>query len=55
MQKEIAKRAKKDSTARAGRTFNDFVKFIEDNPNLLVVEMDTVHVRRSGKVMFRNC
>jgi IS30 family transposase len=49
----------KESTDRVGRTFNDFVKFIEDNPNLLVVEMDTVHGTRSGKVlltfMFRNC
>jgi hypothetical protein len=32
-----------------GITFNDFVKFIEDNPNSLVVEMDTVHGTRSGK------
>ena len=49
----------KESGNRVGRTFNDFVKLIEDNPNLSVVEMDTVHGTRSGKVlltfMFRNC
>lgn len=49
----------KESTDRIGRTFDDFVKFIEDNPNVNVVEMDTVHGTRSGKVlltfMFRNC
>jgi len=49
----------KESTDRIGRTFNDFVKFIEDNPSAPVVEMDTVHSTRSGKVlltfMFRNC
>lgn len=49
----------KDQSYRIGRTFNDFVKFIEENPNTPVVEMDTVHGTRSGKVlvtfMFRNC
>ena len=49
----------KESTDRIGRTFNDFVKFIEDNLNTPVVEMDTVHGTRSGKVLvtflFRNC
>lgn len=49
----------KESTTRVGRTFNDFIKFMEDNPNLPVVEMDTVHGTRSGKVlltlMFRSC
>lgn len=49
----------KDSAHRIGRTFEDFVKFLENNPNTPVVEMDTVHGTRSGKVlltfMFRNC
>jgi IS30 family transposase len=49
----------KESTYRVGRTYNDFIKFTEDNPNIPVVEMDTVHGTRSGKVlltfMFRNC
>ena len=51
--------AVKESADRVGRTFSDFVKFIEENPNLPIVEMDTVHGTRSGKViltfMFRNC
>lgn len=41
----------KESNYRIGRTFTDFVKFIEDNPNIPVVEMDTVHGTRSGKVL----
>jgi IS30 family transposase len=49
----------KDSTDKAGRRFNDFVKYIKENPNTQVVEMDTVHGTRSGKVLltfqFRNC
>lgn len=49
----------KESCDRVVRTFNDFVKFIEGNPNIPVVEMDTVHGTRSGKVLltfiFRNC
>ncbi|MCR1951636.1 IS30 family transposase [Clostridium sp. DSM 100503] len=49
----------KKSINRIGRTFDNFVKFIEDNPNTNIVEMDTVHGTRSGKVlltfMFRNC
>lgn len=49
----------KETTDRVGRTFNDFIKCIEDNPNIPVVEMDTVHGTRSGKVLltflFRNC
>ena len=49
----------KDSSYRIGRTFDDFGKFIADNPNVPVVEMDTVHGTGSGKVlltfMFRNC
>jgi len=49
----------KESTYKIGRTFDDFGKFIADNPNIPVVEMDTVHGTRSGKVlltfMFRNC
>ena len=49
----------KQANYKIGRTFDDFGKFIADNPNVPVVEMDTVHGTRSGKVlltfMFRNC
>lgn len=49
----------KDTSYRVGRNFNDFIEFIEKNPNTSIIEMDTVHGTRSGKVlltlMFRNC
>lgn len=49
----------KEFNYRIGRTFTDFIKFTEDNPNIPIVEMDTVHGTRSGKVLitfiFRNC
>ncbi|MGL4760357.1 MAG: IS30 family transposase [Sarcina sp.] len=49
----------KDPSYRIGRNFNDFNEFIAKNPNTSIIEMDTVHGTRSGKVlltlMFRNC
>ena len=49
----------KNAADKVNRTFNDFVKYIEENPGVQVVEMDTVHGTRSGKVLltfqFRNC
>lgn len=49
----------KNPSYRIGRTFEDFTKFLEDNPDTPVVEMDTVYGTRSGKVLltfiFRNC
>ena len=49
----------KNITDKVNRTFTDFVKYIEENPGVQVVEMDTVHDTRSGKVLltfqFRNC
>ena len=56
--KKSTKPVIKNSKDRVGRNFDDFIKFIESNPNSSVVEMDTVHGKRSGKVlltfMFRN-
>jgi len=44
---------------RIGRTYEDFLTYLEDHPELSVVEMDTVHGTRSGKVLltlfFRSC
>ena len=45
---------------RQGRTYNDFQKFIEQNPNASVIEMDTVKgTRNKGKTLltmiFNNC
>ena len=49
----------KESSYKIGRTFDDFGKFITDNPNIPVIEMDTVHCTGRWKVlltfMFRNC
>ena len=49
----------KDFNYRIGRTYSDFIKFIEENPNTPIVEMDTVHGTGRGKVLltfiFRNC
>lgn len=32
----------KDNTIRKGRTYEDFQNYLQDNPNIQVVEMDTV-------------
>ena len=37
--------------AREGRTFNDFLAFVEDNSDLLLVQLDTVIGRIGGKVI----
>ncbi len=39
------------SAHRIGRTYEDFNKFLAENPDTSVVEMDTVHGTRSGKVL----
>lgn len=48
----------KDTTIRKGRTYEDFLKYCEDNPDLPIVEMDTVEGKKGGKVLltllFRN-
>lgn len=51
-------KAKKDYSYRIGRTYEDFKKLLEENPNINVVEMDTVEGIKGGKVLltmiFRN-
>ncbi len=37
--------------AREGRTFNDFLAFVEDNPDVPLVQLDTVIGRVGGKVI----
>ena len=43
---------------RVGRSYEDFLVFVSGNPDVSVVEMDTVHGTRGGKViltfLFRN-
>lgn len=51
-------KTKKDYSYRIGRTYEDFLNFLADNPNINVVEMDTVEGIKGGKVLltmiFRN-
>ena len=51
-------KTKKDYSYRIGRTYDDFQNFLVDNPNINVVEMDTVEGIKGGKVLltmiFRN-
>jgi IS30 family transposase len=48
-----------DKAYRKGRTYQDFVNFLFENPEVNVVEMDTVVGPRSGKtlltMLFRSC
>jgi len=41
----------KDTTARTSRTYEDFKKITEDNPDLSIVEMDTVEGKKGGYVL----
>jgi IS30 family transposase len=49
----------RDYAVREGRTYEDFQKHIAENPELPIVEMDTVEGRKGGKVLLtlllRNC
>ena len=61
------KKRKKDSNkillrnfkGRNGRTYDDFMVFISENPDLPILEMDTVEGTKGGKVLltmlFRSC
>ncbi len=42
---------KKDTKARTNRTYEDFQKYIEQNPELPIVEMDTVEGIKGGRVL----
>ena len=48
-----------EPTCRQGRTYQDFMDYLEDNPGTPVVEMDTVEGRKGESVLltlyFRNC
>ena len=41
----------KETKARNGRTYEDFKNFIEENPDLSIVEMDTVEGQKGGYVL----
>jgi len=42
---------KVDKLCHVGRTYEDYLTFIKDNPDLGIVEMDTVEGKRGGKVL----
>lgn len=42
---------KVDKTCRVGRTYEDFRSFMEENPGLPVVQLDSVEGKKSGKVL----
>lgn len=56
--KQREKTETKETNARKGRTYEDFIKYCSLNPETSIVEMDTVEGIKSGKVfltlLFRN-
>jgi len=49
--KKIKDRFKVDKKCRIGRTYQDFLKFMQEHPDIPVVEMDTLEGRIGGKVL----
>lgn len=42
---------KVDKSCRVGRTYDDYIRYINDNPDTPIVEMDTVEGTKGGKVL----
>ncbi|MCR5754946.1 MAG: IS30 family transposase [Acetatifactor sp.] len=42
---------KVDKTCRIGRTYSDYLKYIEENPDLPITQMDSVEGIKGGKVL----
>jgi IS30 family transposase len=57
--KKLSMPDKRAYAHRLGRTYDDFNAFVESNPGVSVVEMDTVYGTKGGKVLltffFRSC
>jgi len=49
--KQLKVHFKVDKACRIGRTYEDFLAFIDANPDTPVVEMDTVEGKKGGKVL----
>lgn len=49
--RKVKKQFKVDKACRIGRAYLDFQRFLNDNPHLPLVEMDTVEGRKGGKVL----
>lgn len=45
------KKVKVDKRCRIGRSYEDFLKFMEEHPGLPVVEIDSVEGKKGGKVL----
>ena len=49
--RKVKRTPPKDTSIRKGRTYDDFEKYLLDNPDVPVVEMDTVEGKKGGKVL----
>ena len=49
--RKVKKHVKLDKACRKGRTYQDFLAFMEQHPDLPVTEMDSVEGKRGGKVL----
>lgn len=49
--KKKVDRFKVDKKCRIGRTYQDFLQYMADNPGLPIVEMDSVEGKKGGKVL----
>ncbi len=49
--KKKSKEFKIDKSCRINRTYEDFLNYIENNPDLNIVEIDTVEGKKGGKVL----
>lgn len=45
------KKSTKNTTIRKGRTYEDFEKYVQENPDIPIVEMDTVEGKKGGKLL----
>ena len=53
--KRANKRFKVDKACAVGRSYKDFLVFMENNDNSAIVQMDTVEGRKGGKVLLTLC
>lgn len=46
--KKTKRSSPKDTTIRKGRTYEDFEKYIQENPDISIIEMDTVEGKKGA-------
>ncbi len=49
--RKLVKHVKVDKACRIGRTYEDFLSFMKDTPDLPVTELDSVEGKKGGKVL----